>query len=383
MYRHFTRILCNVAAALTLATSAVAEEISIPFGPIDLLGNFERAGDDTPGTVALITHGTLAHGGMEVIANLQAALADRGVASLAHNLSYGIDERRGMYHCAVDHTHRDEDADLEIAAWLDWLRGEAGAKQIALIGHSRGGRQVARAAANGAKVDAVILLAPATAGAETAAREGFEELYGAPWEPMVETARGMKPDASMDTPGFLFCPKAHVRASSILSYYGNDPVGAEDHAGKLKTRTLVIAAESDEIVTDVEESFADLDDGDRLTVEFVEGADHFFLNFYAEDAADLIVDFLNKQGEDFGIAWDEADIAYGEYLGGECVGCHTPDGAGGVPNIHGLDPAYLYSALRAYGSGIRDNPAMVSVSKALDAEQMIAVAAYFATFGED
>tara|TARA_B100000963_G_C22593137_1_gene656480 strand:- start:229 stop:390 length:162 start_codon:yes stop_codon:yes gene_type:complete len=34
----------------------------------------------------------------------------------------------------------------------------------------------------------------------------------------------------------------------------------------------------------------------------------------------------------------KADIAYGDYLAGECVNCHSPDGADrGVASIIGLD----------------------------------------------
>ena len=83
------------------------------------------------------------------------------------------------------------------------------------------------------------------------------------------------------------------------------------------------------------------------------------------------------------IAWEEADLEYGEYLGGECTGCHVSGGAGAIPNIHGLDPNYLYSALRAYASGKRENDAMVSVSRRLDAEQMIAITAFFASQQEN
>ena len=44
-----------------------------------------------------------------------------------------------------------------------------------------------------------------------------------------------------------------------------------------------------------------------------------------------------------------ADIAYGEYLAGECVTCHSADGADqGIPSIIGLDAegfAYIMHCL--------------------------------------
>lgn len=369
------------ACAISIAPLASADEIAIPFGGITLLGNYEQGNRENPKTVALITHGTLAYGGHETIKGIQTALNERGLASIAHNLSFGIDRRDGMYNCSVDHIHREEDARLEIKAWVDHLKEERGVEDVILVGHSRGGRQVLQAASGGADVSGLVLVAPLTKAAEQASRDRFAELYGAEWGPMVEEARELRPNSSMQTPGFLFCPEATARASSVLSYYGEDPIGAEDLAAASNLRTLVVVAEEDEVVTDVEEAFEPLDDGERLYVAMVEGSEHFFLDFFADDVADLIVEFLNEdeQEQDFGIDWDAADLAYGEYLGAECTACHTSSGASNIPGIAGLPANYFYGALRAYGSGTRDNSAMKSVVDSLDTEQMIALSAYFET----
>ena len=75
-----------------------------------------------------------------------------------------------------------------------------------------------------------------------------------------------------------------------------------------------------------------------------------------------------------------ADLAYGEYLSSECVGCHHPTvETGGIPRIHGLDEAYFVSALGEYASGARDNQTMASVSRALSDEEVAALAAFFAS----
>ena len=79
-----------------------------------------------------------------------------------------------------------------------------------------------------------------------------------------------------------------------------------------------------------------------------------------------------------GIPWQDADPAYGEYLGGECLGCHVGYGAGNVPGITGADPDYFYEAMWEYCAGVRENEAMISVARSLDEEQLIALAAYFA-----
>ncbi len=137
----------------------------------------------------LMTHGTLAHGGMEIMQSLQAALKDRGVSSLSITLSLGLSDRRGMYECATPHTHRHVDAVDEIGAWLGWLQSQGVAK-VALLGHSRGGNQTARFAAAhpAAPVTAVILVAPQTASADYAAQE-YEKRYGKPLAAPLERAQ--------------------------------------------------------------------------------------------------------------------------------------------------------------------------------------------------
>ena len=82
-------------------------------------------------------------------------------------------------------------------------------------------------------------------------------------------------------------------------------------------------------------------------------------------------------------------IAYGAYLSGECSTCHLSGKAiegsdseghfNGVPGIVGLDSAHFIDAMMAYRSGERTNPAMVSAARALDEEQIAALAAYYAS----
>ena len=42
----------------------------------------------------------------------------------------------------------------------------------------------------------------------------------------------------------------------------------------------------------------------------------------------------------------EADPAYGEYLAGECMTCHTGQNTNdSIPDIHGKEPSYIAGAL--------------------------------------
>ncbi len=78
---------------------------------------------------------------------------------------------------------------------------------------------------------------------------------------------------------------------------------------------------------------------------------------------------------------DEAmQIAYGEHLSGECTTCHRIDGTdNGIPPIIGWPADAFVAVLTSYRDGERTNPAMVSVAKSLDEQQMNALAAYFAS----
>jgi len=73
-----------------------------------------------------------------------------------------------------------------------------------------------------------------------------------------------------------------------------------------------------------------------------------------------------------------ADVAYGEYLAGECVTCHSADGADqGIPSIIGLDAEGFAYIMHAYRSKELDNKAMQLVAGRLDDEQIASLAVYF------
>ena len=75
-----------------------------------------------------------------------------------------------------------------------------------------------------------------------------------------------------------------------------------------------------------------------------------------------------------------ADIGYGEYLSGECVTCHSQDGANkGIPAINGLDAEVFATVMHAYKDGEMEHPVMQMVAGRLDAEQIASLAVYFAT----
>ena len=80
-------------------------------------------------------------------------------------------------------------------------------------------------------------------------------------------------------------------------------------------------------------------------------------------------------------AQDEARLlSYGRHLAQECTGCHRVDGVdNGIPSIVGWDPGEFTKALEFYRTGARTNPVMVSVAQSLEAEQIRALASYYAS----
>ena len=73
-----------------------------------------------------------------------------------------------------------------------------------------------------------------------------------------------------------------------------------------------------------------------------------------------------------------ADLAYGEYLAGECVACHRAGADAAIPPIHTMPTADFIQALHAdYRDGRRDHELMRTVARSLGDEEMAALAAYF------
>ena len=72
-----------------------------------------------------------------------------------------------------------------------------------------------------------------------------------------------------------------------------------------------------------------------------------------------------------------ADLAYGEYLSGECVACHRVNADAAIPPINALPASYFIEALREYKEGERDHDLMRSVASSLGPAEMEALAAFF------
>lgn len=72
-----------------------------------------------------------------------------------------------------------------------------------------------------------------------------------------------------------------------------------------------------------------------------------------------------------------ADLAYGEYLAGECVACHRAGAEAGIPPIDALPAPEFIQALHDYRDGKRDHALMQNVARSLGDTEIEALAAYF------
>ena len=73
-----------------------------------------------------------------------------------------------------------------------------------------------------------------------------------------------------------------------------------------------------------------------------------------------------------------ADVAFGEYLSGECVTCHRRDGQdNGIPAIVGWPADQFTAVLLSYKAKDRANQVMQTIAGRLSEDEMQALAAYF------
>lgn len=199
---------------------AVIETIRL--GALDLKARHVRPAGAALSTIMLV-HNTLGGFDATLITELQTALAEQGLSTLAINLSLGVSARMTSFECNDRHRHRHEDALEEIDAWTEWLLGE-GLGPVALVGHGRGGAQIAwyLAKSGGKRVNAAVLLAPSGWTPRSADVE-YRARYTAGIAALLTRIASFKPDDFIDNVPFLHCGSVVATRASISSYYGVEP----------------------------------------------------------------------------------------------------------------------------------------------------------------
>ncbi len=282
---------------LIFSLGSQAAEVKIPHQGLTLNAQMEVASDRSlKDGVVLILHGTLSHNRTELIKGIQKQLTERGFNTLAINLSLGVNDRHGTYDCATPTHHKHTDALDELGRWVAWLKTQ-GAGPITLVGHSRGGNQIAWFAAErmSPAIHKVALLAPQTWPTGYAAKT-YQKRYGTDLAPLLGKMASADANAVLDPVDFLYCPKTRVSAGSFVNYYTEDTrFDTPALLAQIRVPVLVIAADVDEVVPGLIERVQPQADGQRIQLKVLSGADHFFRDLYSEDAVEAIQAFIKKQ----------------------------------------------------------------------------------------
>ena len=223
---------------------------------------------------------------MEIIDTLQSLLAENGQPSLAITLSLGLDERQGFLGCDAPVLANHEAAVDEIDAWVRWLQA-SGWQSVILVGHSRGGAQVALFAQRKkpATVTRLVLLAPLM-WREGDVRQAYDAESNMPLAEVLTEAR-TSDETLMGPYPLLGCPAAMATPESFASYY--DPSIPRHTPDIIRGLTLpvdVYLGSEDEIAVWRPEDLAIVENHQNIRMISIDGADHFFRDLYLDEVAE-------------------------------------------------------------------------------------------------
>jgi len=244
-------------------------------------------------TIFLLVHGTWGHGKMEIISGMQSRLGELGENSLGLTLSLGLDNRHGFLGCSESIVARHDAAIEEIRQWIELLNDKW--TNIIIVGHSRGGNQVALY--NQTDVDPfvkkLVLIAPMT-WSKTQAELQYKSRFGHDLPALIAQARTYPLDSFFQA-GLINCDDNEVSAGSFLSYYSANPnKNTSQLLENIERPTLLFLGSEDEL----SKKYIDQKQG-YLTSELVseitiDGAGHFFLDLYLDELVESMLEWVKE-----------------------------------------------------------------------------------------
>ncbi len=285
---HTAKFLCLLLLSFPLIGHAVPVQVS--HQKLTLNANYVDGDKQHP--IYVILHGTWMHHSMDLPTTLQTLLTEEGQASLNISLGLGIDNRSTFISCRDPMIAAHQHAEKELVQWLSWLK-QQGWKRFVLVGHSRGGAQITYYANTHKKdgIEKLVLIAPMSWEEAFISKE-YETEFEIPLKTQI--ARFMKekdaqaPQLKAPT---LYCGNATVSAEAFLSYYTDKP---QKHTPALLKHTNIPT----EIYLGTEDRHShrlanyldELIKRPSISVKWIDGADHFFRDLYADEIIEGVLD---------------------------------------------------------------------------------------------
>ena len=300
MSNFFRGLSIQLTFVFLVTFSLFAEKVEIANGDLTLNAEHLIAdGKNKEDATFLILHGTLAHNQMEVISQLSELLLENEKNVLLINLSFAINARKSeFYDCAVPHTHSHFDAVEEIQMWVNWLTSKQKVSEVYVVGHSRGGNQIALFMERASEaVKKAILLAPMTWNYENS-KKSFDAKYPNGLSSLLKKANEFsnsdRIDEQMKSIPFLYCDDATASARALLSYYQDDyRRNTPELIAQSDKPFLVFAGSADRVVPDLPEMMEKFSlKKENIEFHMIDTADHFFRDLNMDEVVEIIIDSL-------------------------------------------------------------------------------------------
>ena len=278
-------LFCSVVGSTVL----IAEPIQMKHGDLRLNASYQTA-DNKSNPFFLILHGTFGSHEMEIISTMQTLLTDEGYGSLAITLSLGEDNRSGFFDCSHTIISTHDNAELELGFWMKQIKSW-GYNSINLVGHSRGGAQIASYAKNHKEnINKLFLIAPQVWGKHHQ-QDNFQSPLKLPLDDVLKKLQA-NPQMRLKNQQVLHCSNAIVTSESFLSYYDEFPEKNTPTIIKTTTiKTKIYLGDSDPLSKKLLAQNDIFEANENIETQMIEDADHFFRDFAIED---IVSDMLEE-----------------------------------------------------------------------------------------
>ncbi len=284
---------------ILFSSHAISDQIQLKHRSI-IINGLHTSNDARSKSIALVVHGTRGHQNLEIISSLRDSLIENNIDSMTVNLSYGISDRvNDFLPCDINHNYLQTDSIEEIREWYKQIQ-YMGYENIYLIGHSRGGLNIIQFfneldQSSKSLISSIFLLAPVSDDFSDT-RKDYEEKYN------IDIAELKDENLEIN---FLGCEKAKVTKKTFMDYYNihtkhnlfGKSASLISNLKNTDTDVYIITASEDTFVANTHNKISSMKKrmygGDNIELIAIDGADHFFRDFYFDDLIEIIMDKIN------------------------------------------------------------------------------------------